>query len=369
MRREGKGGAATEARLIEATNDLLELGAIGVMGAWQVPSGEAGSFACGVADRKSRRPMSQDLLFFAGSQTKMLTAAAVLSLHKDGRYGLEDRIVDHLPFASDLGFDDAVTIRQLLQHTSGIGNYTDFLLGLPPNYPPWPFPALSDRDLMTLGSLKGQRFAPGTKWEYNNTAYIMLGELARAVSGRPVTTLIRERILDPLGMGDTSFGRDGWTPERLCSGYFRPDSRPDLVVNVAQDARDFSLASSAGDVLTSLTDLMTWLSALHRADNPTGLTLEDFLTDIAEVWPDNPDWLLARRYALGIEEVRLGGRSMWGHMGAIIGYRSGTFLDAVTGLVVSLAFTFEFEPAQAQQPAFHAKRQELLSLMAAWAVP
>lgn len=353
--------------LIEGAADhLLGVGAIGVAGLIDVPGGPGIRFARGATDLSGRTPLTGTERFFAASQTKMLTAAAILHLCGDGALSIDDHVAARWPAATGAGIPPEVTIRQLLNHTSGIGNFSDYVQGtVPPTYPASPPLHVCDDDLILLGRIRGQQFGPGTSWAYNNTGYIVLGRIIESVSGMAVPAFIRDRLLAPLGMTGTTFARRGWSADNLCAGYFEPFGRRGTVLSVPDAFGDLSMASSAGDMISTLDDMAAWLRALVGGRIPGGPTLADFLGDVVDAWATAPDWMVAPSYALGVERVVLGGRPMWGHMGTTVGYRSGSFICPESGLLVAMFMTFVHRPDAMAHIALQAKRQELMSTMAA----
>lgn len=348
-----------------AAEHLLALGAVGVAGLVEIPDGPMVRVACGAADLQSGAPLTGRERFFAGSQTKMLTAAAILRLVRSGDLTLDTSIGGLWPGADALGLPETATVRQLLTHTAGIGNFSDFVQGMaPPNYPTVIPTGLRDEDLIRLARIRGAQFAPGAGWAYNNTGYVVLGQIVERLTGLPAPAFIERELLRPLGLNDTSFARNGWSREGLCAGYFEPAGRRGAQLSVPDALADLSIASSAGDMISTLDDMRRWLRATAAGTLTGGPTLADFLADVVDVWPSVPDWTIAPAYALGVERVTLGGRAMWGHMGATVGYRSGSFLCPDSGLLVGMFMTFVHRPDPMAHLGLQAKRQEFMSILA-----
>jgi CubicO group peptidase (beta-lactamase class C family) len=155
----------------------------------------------GVADRAANRPASLGTVYRVGSLTKQFTAAAVLQLVDEGRLRLTDTLGAYLPQYPQWG---RVTVRQLLNHTSGIPSYTASA--------PWRArmaEALPPDTLLSYVANTPMRFAPGARWEYNNSGYFLLGMLLERVAGRPYAALVRERLFAPLGLRTA-----GYCPDR-----------------------------------------------------------------------------------------------------------------------------------------------------------
>jgi CubicO group peptidase (beta-lactamase class C family) len=160
------------------------------------------------------------------------------------------------------------------------------------------------------------------------------------VSGVPRAEFLAKSIFTPLGMSDTFIGSTGeWPRERMASGYYLPsqgyEGPPIDLAGVA----DLTIASAAGDIISSLPDLTRWANALLTPDNPIGLSLADFTPDCAGDGGLSGPWFFPRRYARGVEAWSWGGRTVWGHRGSFFGYHSGAFVDPVSRATVSMFFS------------------------------
>ncbi|MGO1001808.1 serine hydrolase domain-containing protein [Lysobacter sp. CA196] len=157
----------------------------------------------GMASLELGVPIGPDSVFDIGSTSKQFTAASVLLLAQDGKLSLDDDIRTHLPEMPDYG--RRITIRQLLQHSSGLRDYIALLvLG---------GAAFDDQatDAQTLDVLARQRalnFPPGSEHLYSNSGYFLAGQIVERVSGQSLPAFAQERIFAPLGMHDTRFRRD-----------------------------------------------------------------------------------------------------------------------------------------------------------------
>ncbi|MFJ6776261.1 serine hydrolase domain-containing protein, partial [Kitasatospora sp. NPDC091257] len=252
-----------------------------------------------------------------GSNTKTFTAVVVLQLVAEGKIGLDSPVETYLPgLLRGDGIDGHdITVRQLLQHTSGLPEYMDA-------------PALSDfttvqyryfepRDLLDGALAQKARFPAGTSWEYSNTNYIVAGLLAQKVTGRPLGEEITKRVINRIGLRHTYFPTPGDTTvhEAHPHGYFRstPDAPP-----VDYTDMDTSMAWAAGAVVTTNTDLNSFFAALLG-----GRLLPP--AQLAEMRTTVPAELLGPgvRYGLGLQSRPLScGGLAWGHGGTSPGYRS-----------------------------------------------
>lgn len=210
----------------------------------------------GMADREQARPFTADTAFTTGSVTKQFTAAAILKLEEQGKLSVDDaisRFFDGVPEDKQ-----GITLHHLLTHTSGlIGN-------LGGDYERLTRDALLDHALdSTL------QWAPGTRYDYSNLGYSLLGAVIELVSGQSYERFIHEQLFEPAGMERTGYRIPKWRPGEVAAGY-RGDERwgTPLEHPWAEDGPWWNLRANGG-VLSTLGDLHRW----HRAlDEDTVLT-------------------------------------------------------------------------------------------------
>jgi CubicO group peptidase (beta-lactamase class C family) len=141
------------------------------------------------------RPVSEDGLFFLASVTKAIFATALMQLVEDGTLVLDRPVVEWVPEFSG-GGKDAVTIAHLLTHTSGVGDIEpDVLRRMRP----------SGARMTQLAISAPLRFLPGSRWDYCSSSFYLLAEIVRRATGLAGTDFLRQRLLDPLGMNDTTY--------------------------------------------------------------------------------------------------------------------------------------------------------------------
>ncbi|MEV2272734.1 serine hydrolase domain-containing protein [Nonomuraea africana] len=207
--------------------------------------------------------------FRIGSNTKTFVATLVLQLVADGKVGLDAPADDYLP---EFDLDRQITVRMLLQHTSGLFNFTgeyypdgtvvpgipwqgqEYVDGLSHTYQP--------EELVRLALSKPARFEPGTDWSYSNTNYVLAKLLIEKVTGRSLAEEMQRRILDPLGLSGTVVpGASPEIPEPHAHGYYRyEDAGQWKVVDVTRMSP--SWVSAAGDMISTTEDLHTFIAAL-----------------------------------------------------------------------------------------------------------
>jgi D-alanyl-D-alanine carboxypeptidase len=321
-------------RLHAAAEEMLRRGMLGVAARIEIPGVAAPIVvAAGAVDSAGSGPLRGDELFAIASQSKMFTAACVLLLARDGAIKLDNPVSRYVPDVPAV--DPDATIAQFLNHTSGIGNFIHALTGLP-----YPWPKMSYEDLLALARMHGRQFRAGERLEYNNTDVIVLARLCETVSGLPLESLLRQRVLGPLGMHDTHVAAGGeWPRERMARGYYLPSQGyegPPLDVSTLAD---YSIASAAGNVVSSLGDMLRWARALLDESNPTGVSLRDFANDVVDAGTRYPNWFFPRTYGRGLECWTWGGRKFWGHRGSFFGYHSGTFVEPQSGVAIGMFLT------------------------------
>ncbi len=332
---------AMRAALQLAVSNLTERAAVGSALAVDFAGARACTISSGFADLGRTKPFSPDLLFQIGSQTKMLVAAGVLLLERDGKLTLDDDVHAHYPEAARVTGGRKITVAQLLNHTSGLGNFTEMMNSggwLGANWPPVRF---TDYDLLTLAAAKGVSFAPGERASYSNTNYILLGLLIERVAGMSSTDFIRRRVFEPLGMSDTYFGRLGDFPrDRLAEGGVRYANSPLGAAPQPDPPLDLSWASSAGDAISSLDQMLYFAHALIGWRDDLGLKLEDFMRHLA---PPSEPWAhfhLLDAFGLGMAALNINGRVWYGHSGGTASHMTITAICPELDAAFSMATTY-----------------------------
>ncbi|WBP90430.1 serine hydrolase domain-containing protein [Kitasatospora cathayae] len=205
----------------------------------------------GVADKSAGTPMDPGLFTRIGSETKTYTATAVLRLVDQGKVALDDPIskyVDGVPGG------DGITVRQLGDMRSGLFPYSsdpDFVNDLISD----PQHVFTPDQLLAYGYKHPAVFPPGTKFQYNNSNYILLGKLIEKVGGQSAGDFLKAQVFSPASLAKTSFPTDGTLPDPHAHGY--TNQTPDGSI---QDATNWnpSWAWTAGAVITQLADLESW---------------------------------------------------------------------------------------------------------------
>ncbi|MED1799898.1 serine hydrolase domain-containing protein [Brevibacillus porteri] len=301
--------------------------------------GEYWSYAAGVANLDHKNPMEPDFTFRIGSVTKAFVATLVLQLAQEKKLNLEDSVEKWLPgVVKGNGYDgNKITIRQLLNQTSGIASYTSTDMRYATS-----FPQYTVNDLVRMGLAKPPVFQPGAGFDYSNTNTVLAGLVIQKVTGETYDVQMKKRILDPLQMTNTSFsGSNPKIPGQHATGYS---------MNRAGKLFDFteynpSWANAAGEMISTGKDLTTFFSALLG-----GKLLNDEMLKQMTTGVDSP----FGKYGLGLYEVTLpNGKTYWGHGGGIHGFETlaGGTLGGKNILVTNINAVGQ-EPVIANQAMF-----------------
>lgn len=179
------------------------------------------SKAAGIANKATGAPITLDTKFNLGSMNKMFTAVAIAQLAQAKRLSFDDLISKHLPDYPNKEVADKVTIHHLLTHTSGMGLY-------------WNEKFMAQREkLLTVAAhlplfaSDPLSFAPGEKFQYSNSGYMVLGAIIEKVSGQDYYSYVQEHVYKPAGMTDTGFYEPGKEIANLAIGYSKmgPDGK------------------------------------------------------------------------------------------------------------------------------------------------
>ena len=267
--------------------------------------------AAGQAYLTRPRPMQPQMRHRIGSITKTFVATTVLQLVDENRLGLDDPIGRWLPDIVPGELGSQVTVRMLLNHTSGIGNYTNAMIDSYAAISRMQVTTYAPADLVATGLAMPPTNAPGARFNYSNTNYVLAGLLIEAVTGNGATAEVRQRILQPLRLTGTSFpGNDPTIRGPHSGAYFASFGTRDL------SEFNMSWAWTAGEMIATTADLNTFFRALLRGDLLSPATLNEML-DTVPMLPDMPE---VGGYGLGIYSLPTPCGVFWGHDGAVIGH-------------------------------------------------
>jgi D-alanyl-D-alanine carboxypeptidase len=303
------------------------------------------NYTAGVGDIRTKSKVPTDGYVRIASNTKMFTAVAILQLADEGKLALDDTVEKYLPGVVRGTGDGAaidgrtITIRQLLNHTSGMSTGVPALSkGILPVKDRY----FDARELLDSGLAEAPAFAPGQDrvWAYSNNGYTLLGLLAQRVAGRPLAEVITEKIIDRIGLRETYFPGPGDRDIRAPHprGYLQSvDDQGKPIAGELTDITRFdpSIAGAAGQMIATPSDLNKFMAALQdgRLIQPSRLAE---MRQTVEAPTPIPSF---QRYGLGTFEIKLPcGVTAYGHGGDADGFqtRTGILPD---GRAVSLAGT------------------------------
>ncbi|MEV4390148.1 serine hydrolase domain-containing protein [Micromonospora sp. NPDC049580] len=318
---------------------VSEEGFPGVLASVRGTGGRVRDYTAGVSDLRSHGPVPRDGQVRIGSNTKTFTAVVVLQLVGEGRIDLDATVEHYLPGVVRGNGNDggAITVRQLLQQTSGLPDYDDVLFTQPQDLVDKSHSYYQPRRLVDAALTNAPHFAPGAKWEYSNTNYVLAGLIVEQVTERPIGEEITDRVIRPLGLRDTYW--PGVGQQRLRGTH------PHGYVAVAPGAEwvdvtdmDPSLGWAAGQLVSTPDELRTFFEALVGGRLLKPAQQAAMMTTVpAPGFEPTGEY----EYGLGIarHELPCGGDG-WGHGGDIQGFETRNLVTedgrsavvAVTGL-------------------------------------
>lgn len=207
----------------------------------------------GMADLESAAPATDSTRYYLGSITKTVTAAAVLRLAQAGKLGLDDDLAEHVP---ELGLEGrGITLRHLLRHTAGLPTPQD----VGPRFLERRHLEFTRAQLLELLQGQGVTGRAGTRWEYNNLGYIVLGIVVERASGLPYEDFVRDSVLAPGGAAGVRMCDTRRVIPRRAQGY---EVRGDTVLN--HEPVNASLVFAAGGLCAQAPEVAAWFRALAR---------------------------------------------------------------------------------------------------------
>ncbi|SER39042.1 serine hydrolase domain-containing protein [Lentzea albida] len=303
-------------------------------------NGRATAYTSGTAELGKRTPVPKNGQVRAGSNTKAFVAVAVMQLVAEKKVELDKPINHYLPGAVK---DDRITVRQLLNHTSGLANYTGYL-GLE-KFEEVRHRYFEPRELLDVGNANPVTNEPGEKFKYSNTNYVLLGLLVQKVTGRPVAEVVENRVIKKAGLKDTYWPGVGDETIRgkHPKGYSKTGNGIEDVTEM-----DPSWGWAAGQIISTTKDLNSFYRALLKGELVPQAQVQEMQKTVdtaGEMWP-------GARYGLGIASSPLScGGVSWGHGGDIHGFetRGGVTESgrAFTIAVTALPGTFQDTPEEA----------------------
>jgi len=272
-------------------------------------------------------PITSDMLFGIASNTKLFTSVLLLKLAENNIIQLDDSLHQYLPTFNNI--DSNITIRQLLNHTSGLDDVTS-VPGYPDSMLTNPNRIFTASELMTWAGPSS--FTPGTGWEYCNTNYLLAGMIAESATGNSYSQLLRDSILTPLQLDSTFL--DVYEPILYTAAHpwqsgVDNNSIPRTSVN--------SAAWSAGAMYSTSGEMAQWYNAIMNGRVLNANSFNELTTFVG-----------SGNYGLGVSQATVIGRTVWTHGGNIWGgYNSSMMYDPATKAIICVLINQL--PAQAFQ--------------------
>jgi CubicO group peptidase (beta-lactamase class C family) len=252
----------------------------------------------GMADLEWGNANAPDVKFRIGSLTKQFTATLVLLLQQEGKLKIDDPVGKYLTDSPRAW--DGITLANLLGHTSGIPNFTDFK-----EFDTWRMNPHSVDEILAFFRGKPLDFRPGGEFRYSNSNYEVLGAVIEKVSGRHYGDLLREQILDPLGMKDTGLDTDELILPKRAQGYM-----PGSDGLVPARSESMTVPWAAGSIYSTTGDLLKWEHGLFGGRVLSADSLKAMTT------PGKGD------YGLGVMIAKKGPLTAIEHVGGVEGFNT-----------------------------------------------
>jgi CubicO group peptidase (beta-lactamase class C family) len=290
----------------------------------------------GFANLELNVPVEPDMVFRLGSVTKQFTAVAVLMLAEEGKLSLQDEVTKFVPDYPTQG--KKITVEHLLTHTSGIKSYTDL-----PEWLPLQRKDMTVAEIIALAKDKPMEFAPGERWKYCNSGYILLGAIIEKASGKTYAEFLESRVFTPLGMKSTLYDSTSRVVPRRASGYSKGKAG-------FENAPYLSMSQpyAAGSLASSVDDLATWTESLLAGKLVKKETLERAFTSYG--LKDGLD----TGYGYGWFISRYEGHRLIEHGGGIHGFLSYAMFFPEDEVFVALLTNSTVVELRPDSPAFRA---------------
>jgi CubicO group peptidase (beta-lactamase class C family) len=266
----------------------------------------------GFANLEWQVPDTPTTKFRLGSITKQFTAASILLLEERGKLKTDDPVKKYMPDAPAAW--DKITIFHLLTHTSGIPSFTGFS-----DFPTRQLQDMTPQQLVDWFRDKPLEFEPGTKWNYSNSGYVLLGYLIEKISGQSYAGFVQQNIFTPLAMKDSGYDSNSAIIEHRASGYAPGKNGPENAGYV-----NMTVPLSAGGLYSTTEDLLRWEQGLFGGKLLTPASLAKMTTPFKE------------NYAFGLGVSTEGGHKVIAHNGGIQGFNTALAYYPDDKLVVAV---------------------------------
>jgi CubicO group peptidase (beta-lactamase class C family) len=252
----------------------------------------------GFANLEWQVPNTPATKFRLASITKQFTAASILVLEERGKLKVEDPVKKYMPDPPTAW--DKITIFNLLTHTSGIPNFTDF-----PDYRDTEATTTTPEKLVARFRDKPLDFEPGTKWNYSNSGYVLLGYLIEKINGQTYSDFVQQNIFMPLGMKDSGYDFNSAVIDHRAAGYSPSKDGP-----INAGFINMTIPYSAGALYSTTEDLLRWEQGLFGGK----LLKQESLAKMTTPFKED--------YAFGLGVTTVDGHKRIAHGGGIEGFNT-----------------------------------------------
>ena len=290
--------------------DLNKLKIPGMQAYIRTANGKTWSGASGNTDLGRKNAMQSDHILRVGSVTKTFTAVIILKLVEEGNLSLDDPLARWYP---DFPNAERITIRQLLNHTSGIPEIIPKILMksiIPSTY--W-----QTQKLVEIAAGEKPLFTPGSAFSYSNANYILLGLIAEKVTGKAAIQLLHDIIIDPLSLQRTFFVPYEQAPAAFVPGWDRDLSHFPGMLDIGVKNTSWATgAYTSGALISNASDLATFYENLFD-----GALLSPTMVKEMTAYIDapNPGFAEQTGYGLGLMQLDIDGQELVGHVGEFMG--------------------------------------------------
>lgn len=323
---QGASDASSGSQLQQDVDAIRDIGTTGVL-AYTTNGTSAVRARSGISVIGTTQPVNWASHVRIGSNTKTFVATVLLQLEAEGKLSLDETVEHWLPgiVHGNNYRPDRITIRQLLQHTSGIFDYASdeaFLSTLitPSAFNQNRFTTYTPEQLVAIALQHNPNFSPGARWDYSNTNYILAGMVIKAVTGHDWNIEVLNRIITPLGLTETTEpGTNPNLPTPFMNGYELFDTSftyTDVTLH------NMTWAGAAGSFTSTPQDINTFFKALMKGQLLPPAQMAEMQTTVPmsqnfqKFWPD-------AAYGLGLIRINLPcGGVYWGHTGDVFGYNN-----------------------------------------------
>jgi CubicO group peptidase (beta-lactamase class C family) len=286
--------------------------------------------AYGYADRDNKTANTLGTRFRIGSMNKMFTAVSIMQLEQQGKLSLDDPLIKFLPDYPNKDVATKVTVRHLLTHTGGTGDFFG------PEFEAHRLELKTSEDYVKLFGARPLRFEPGSKWEYSNYGFLLLGMIVSKASGQPYYDYVRDHIYKPAGMTSTDSEPEDTAVANRSTGYTAMGA-PAGQTRPNTDTLPYR-GTSAGGGYSTVEDLLHFADALQQNKLLDARHVEMLTTGK----PGTPN----DSYAFGFEDHTINGTRCFGHGGGAPGMNGMLQICPGPGYVVAVLSNLDPPAAQ-----------------------